>query len=271
MNLKEIANNIRNFSFIEKRLKKSAQLRDKEVEKHKINSLKISVFVGLFAWLFCGVILNNIILSGAIGTVIIAITFVLLIQLPLAKKKKYAKNIEARLPLFLLKLATELRLGKSFSKAISDLSKDEDCVSVEFRKVVYDLNKGASFSDSLNKMNERIQSPSLRRALSNLNNLQNHGSKDTSGLKKLAEEMLLKQRIQSKEFSGKMVVYALVFIAVSAIVPAMFQSFLLIGSYFMSIQFTPIEAFLICTAGFPAIDAAVLFMIESKTPVFLRN
>jgi archaeal flagellar protein FlaJ len=262
---------IQTFSLIEKKLKKTAQLKDKEVEKHKFNSLKLSIFIGLFGWLFLGVLLKNIILAGAFGAIIIALAFVLLIQLPLIKKRNYAKKIEAELPLFLLRLATEIRLGKNFSTAIKDLSKGNDCVSKEFEKVVYDLHKGASFSESLNKMNERLNSAQIRRALSNLNNIQNQGSKDTSGLKKLAEEMLLKQRIESKEFSGKMTVYALVFIAVSAIVPAMFQSFLLIGSYFMSIQFTPIEAFLICVIGFPAIDASVLFMIESKTPVFLRT
>ncbi|MEI7962021.1 MAG: type II secretion system F family protein, partial [archaeon] len=220
---------------------------------------------------FSGVITKNIILSAGISAGFVAVIFVILIQIPLAKKRAYAKKVEAELPLFLLRLATEIKLGKSFSKAIKDSCTEEGNVSQEFKKIVQDLDKGASFQDALKKMNERLASITIRRATSNLSNIQIQGTKNTSGLKKLAKEMLLKQRIESKEFSGKMVVFALVFIAVSAIVPAMFQSFLLIGSYFMTIQFTALTAFIIIVVGFPAIDAAVLFMIESKTPIFLKQ
>jgi accessory gene regulator protein AgrB len=120
-------------------------------------------------------------------------------------------------------------------------------------------------------MNERNSSMNVKRACSNLSNLQFQGSRDITGLKKLAQELLLKQRIESKEFSGKMVVYSLVFIAVSAIVPAMFQSFVLIGSYFMNISFTPVQIFFISVALFPMLDLGVLILIDSKTPLFLKG
>jgi len=68
-----------------------------------------------------------------------------------------------------------------------------------------------------------------------------------------------------------MVVYALVFIAISAIMPAMFQSFILIGSYFMKISFSPIQVFMITIILFPIMDISILYMIHSKTPIFLRQ
>ena len=68
-----------------------------------------------------------------------------------------------------------------------------------------------------------------------------------------------------------MVVYALVFIAVSAIVPAMFLSFVLIGSYFMKLSFTAVHVLVISTLIFPIIDAGVLMAINSKTPLFLKK
>ena len=63
----------------------------------------------------------------------------------------------------------------------------------------------------------------------------------------------------------------LVFIAVSAIGPAMFASFIIIGSYFMQIQFSAIQIFLILVIVFPSIDLLVLITINSKTPLFLRK
>ncbi len=95
------------------------------------------------------------------------------------------------------------------------------------------------------------------------------GSPD--GLKRLTEELYLKQRIESKEFSSKMVVYSLIFIAISAIVPAMFQSFILIGSYFMKITLSSFQIFIIIIILFPLIDIIILFVINSKTPLFLVN
>ena len=60
------------------------------------------------------------------------------------------------------------------------------------------------------------------------------------------------------------------FIAVSAIVPALFQSFLIVGSTFMQIDFTPIQIIVMTTMVLPAIDIGVLLYIRSITPEFLK-
>ena len=258
-------------SFLEKLLSKKSAMREREFEKHKQKSLKLSVFVSLFLWLMIGVLIRNIFLSGALAAISMALIFLVLVKAPVAKKKAYSKKVEADLPLFLLKLATEMKTGKSFMRALSDAGKEEGFAAKEFAKVAQDMNRGASLQEALAKLNERTDSMSIRRANSNLANLYSHGTKNSSGLKRLAEELLLKQRIESKEFSGKMVVYALVFIAVSAIVPAMFQSFILIGSYFMRLSFTAQQVLLISVVLFPVLDGAVLLMINKKTPLFLRQ
>ncbi|MFA6065211.1 MAG: type II secretion system F family protein [archaeon] len=265
--LKELAKK----SFAESALKKKLNIKDKELEKHKLNCLKNSLFLGLFCWLGAGVLTKNILLSLGIGLIAATLIFVLLLQAPLAKKKAYAKKVEAELPLFLMQLSTEISIGKSFFKAIEDSCKEQSDTSKEFALVLQDMKKGASFSEALEQFNKRMDSLAIRRVCSNLSNLQTQGSKDTTSIKKLAQEMLLKQRIESKEFSGKMVVYALVFIAISAIVPAMFQSFILIGSYFMKLSFTAPQVFLISVILFPIADLAVLLVIDSKTPIFLKG
>ena len=137
-------------------------------------------------------------------------------------------------------------------------------------RVVKDFKNGSSISEALKKMNQRIIGINIKRANSSLNNIYLHGSSSDT-LKKLTDDLLIRQKIESKEFSGKMVVYALVFIAVSAIMPSMFQSFILIGSYFMKISFTPLQVFFIIVLLFPALDVSILYMIHSKTPIFLRQ
>ncbi|MEI7961952.1 MAG: hypothetical protein WCI04_06475, partial [archaeon] len=56
---KSLIKKVSSASIIENKLIKGAELRNKEVEKHKNNSLKISVFLGLFTLLFSGVITKN--------------------------------------------------------------------------------------------------------------------------------------------------------------------------------------------------------------------
>ena len=260
-----------NKSIVEKIVQKKSNMRDKEFNKHKFESIKISLIIGLFFWLIIGLLLKNILLGAGISIIITLILFLFLLQYPLAKRKQYAKKIESELPLFLTKLTCEIKLGKTFNQAILSAANEDSEVSKEFRMVIKDMNKGASFENALERLNQRIDSKNIKRTCSNLTNLHNSGKKEISGIKKLAEELLLKQRIESKEFSGKMVVYALVFIAISAIVPAMFLSFTLIGSYFMKLSFSPEQIFLISVLLFPLMDGIILTTINSKTPLFLKG
>jgi flagellar protein FlaJ len=262
-------------SVLKKILKSKSFMREKEFEAHKSQSLRLSVFISLFIWLITGVIEKNILKSGALAVVCAAIIFLALLTSPFFKKKAYSKKVEAELPFFLLQLSTEIKIGKSFFEAMRDCVKkdleENSAAKEEFAKVMLDIEKGVSFQEALNGISGRIDSLTMRRACSNLSNLQLQGKKDVDGLKKLAQELLLKQKIESREFSNKMVVYALVFVAVSAIVPAMFQSSILIGSYFMNIKFTPEQIFAIIVGGFPLADLGILLLIKAKTPVFLQQ
>jgi len=257
--------------FVDSILIKKTKMRDKEFNTHKSNSIKTSAFIGLFVWLIIGIWIKNIILSAAIAVIVIAVVFVVLLNIPIIKHQKRLKVIESELPLLLIKIANEVQFGKSLTKAITQAGSETGEAAKEFALIGADMKKGLSFEKALENLNNRLNSLSIRRMNANLANLQKQGSSDSTAIKKLAEELLMKQKIETKEFSGKMVLFALVFIAVSAIVPAMFMSFVLIGSFFMSIKFTPEQILLIGCIGFPAIDFAVLMMIESKTPIFLKQ
>ena len=117
---------------------------------------------------------------------------------------------------------------------------------------------------------ERIESLFVRRAVTQLAASFEQAS-DGQSVKKIASEMLTRQRLESKLFSGKLVVLSLLFVAVSAIVPALFQSFSIIGSVILKMSFTSTQLFLIIVVVFPAIDLALLLYIKNQTPVFLRE
>ena len=75
---------------------------------------------------------------------------------------------------------------------------------------------------------------------------------------------------KGKEFSQKLVLFSLMFIVVSAVFPALFQSFVIVGSSFMQLDFLPVHVLLVIGVLFPLIDIAALFFIRSQTPHFLR-
>jgi hypothetical protein len=111
----------------------------------------------------------------------------------------------------------------------------------------------------------------LKRALSQIVFVYEHAGKNkASAIRNLAREQLSVQRTQSKEFSSKLVVYSLLFIAVSVILPSLFQAVILIGSSFMEISFTPLQVVLIVTIVFPIVDVFALFFVKNKTPEFLK-
>ena len=257
-------------SFLEKKISKKADLRKKDVVKLKANSLKMSVFISLFALLALELFLKNLLLAAGYSIIVLAIVFVVLMQVPVVRMKKRVKRMENDLAYFLLDFIMELKVGKDFLSALRKICTDENFAAKEYALVINDIDKGSSIVEALRKMNTIMQSTIVRRVNSNLMTLYLHGNR-TDSAKRFADELLLKQRIESKEFSGKMVVFALVFIAVSAIVPAMFASFILIGSYFMKIQFTALQVFVIIVIVFPMIDAMVLMLINSKTPLFLKQ
>ncbi len=257
-------------SVLKEKVLKKAYLKEKEFEKNKKKSFNYSVFVGLFATFLSWLYIRDIILCSGIGILFFIIFFITMVNAPIIKHKKFTKRIENELGFFLTNLITELKVGKDLINALKKCSESEEKISKEYKKVIELIDNGLSLKEALLLMNKKFDSISVKRTNSNLYNIYQHGN-DVHGLKKFSEELMMRQRIESKEFGSKMVVYALVFIAVSAIVPAMFASFILIGSYFMEIQFTAIQILLIIGLLFPIIDLSVLLTINSKTPLFLRK
>jgi pilus assembly protein TadC len=266
--IKNLIENSSNNSYIENFLKKN--FRKKDIERIKNRNLKISIFLGLLSFLTAELYIINLQKSSLIGIITFIFSFLLLMILPITAHKRKVKRVEANLPFFLIKLITEIKIGNNFFNALKKLTKKSGAVENEFKKIIIHMESGKSFEEACIELNKSLMSIEVKRALSSLSNIYSHGG-DEKSIKRLAEELFLKQRIESKEFSGKMVVYSLVFIAISAIVPAMFSSFILIGSYFLAIEFTPFQILLIITIIFPVLDLSLLYIINSKTPLFLKN
>jgi len=236
--------------------------------------MKYAALASLGCWLVFGLLIEDIAVSALMGAICFFPAFFLLLALPKMKKGKHAALVEAEMPFCLLNIAVELNLGVSFVKALEHAGKERGkCATKEFAGIVNEIKvQGASVQDALRHFSERVGSQQCKRAAMQLAaSFEQQGKNAAEPVKKIALEMLTRQRLESKLFSGKLVVLSLLFIAVSAIVPALFQSFSIVGSVVLHMSFTQEQLFLIIVVGFPLLDLAVLYYIRAKTPVFLQG
>ncbi len=263
----------------------------KEFGTKEMNSLRQAIVFSVVCWLALGLYLNNMLLGAVLAIICFFGAFAGLLYYPKMKRKQYAGLVEANIPFSLMNIAIELNLGVSFLKAIEHASAENNTskksneskkrnasngnnyCEIEFGIVVKEVKEqGASMQDALRHFSERIDSRLVKRAVIQLSAAFEQGNKESGEpVKRIASEILTRQKVESKMFSGKLVVLSLLFIAVSAIVPALFQSFSIVGSAILHMNFTASQLFLIIAVGFPILDLAVLFYIKSKTPVFLRG
>lgn len=188
---------------------------------------------------------------------------------------KKSEEIEAELPFALMHLRTRLSLGEQFESALKSVAESvKGELGAELKAIAVEISeKGASAEEAFLHSIERIPSIQFKRACSHIVSLYEQGfsRNELRSLKSLHSELLSEQRTKLKAFSGKMVVYSLMFVAFSTVLPSLFLAFILIGSLFLDLNVSPTTAFLIVIVLFPAIDMAVLFYIREKTPKFARS
>lgn len=244
----------------------------------------ISSIAGIFSCFVAALVLEELFFGFIIGLACFAIALAIQFAIPIMRERKRIALIERDLPFVLMSISIDLGLNINFEKCLLNASKSNLLIGAELKRIFFEIKeKGSSVQESLLSFSQRTKSPSVKRAVLQLASVYEHGnSKHGNGrnndfsssaetVRRLALELLSKQRIESKAFSGKLVVFSLLFIAVSAIVPALFQSFVIVGSMILKIEFTAMQIFSIITIGFPLLDLAVLFYIRAKTPVFLRG
>lgn len=199
--------------------------------------------------------------------VFIALFFGLL-WYPKYRKKKTAKEIEKELSFALRSMGAELSINIPFEISLENISKlDYGLLSKEIKAVLRNVRYGASLPESLYEFGSTVDSLFVKRAVSQLiNGYQKGGENFGNVLKKMADEydLMIKNRI--KEYNGKLVMYSLMFIATSVILPSLFQAVVTIGSAFLDISIDSTVFFIILLFVIPVINFLILVLVNFKKP-----
>ncbi|MBU0662245.1 type II secretion system F family protein [Candidatus Micrarchaeota archaeon] len=233
---------------------------------------KYATLIFIFVIFVCTLFTDDFAFAILCGMVAFAGAIAFMLYMPKMLARKRAQVIERDLPFALMTMSVELNINVPFEKVLENVAKENyGVLSEEFARAVREVKeRGASIQEALFAMGERVDSLMLKRSIAQLAGIYGHGY-GGDAVRKIAIEQLAKQRAVSKEFSGKLVVFSLMFIAVSAIVPALFLAFVVVGSTFMEMDFTALQVLLIAAIGFPLVDLGMLFWIRNSTPVFLRG
>jgi flagellar protein FlaJ len=237
-------------------------------------AVKFSLVAAIIFW-FLWSIFNGTFIEGLLGTVLFFFLCISASMIyPKYVAKKRASLVEKDLPFVMLGLSLHTKARLTTEKGIEKIAKGGyGIISMEFRKVLDEVRgRGSSLQESLLGMSERFESRALKRGIMQILSSHENGNRriGAAGLKRIGRDELSRQRSESREFSGKIALLSLMFIAVSAIVPALFQSFMIVGSTFMRIDFTPLQIIAITTIILPAFDVGILLYIRSITPEFLK-
>lgn len=189
----------------------------------------------------------------------------LLLLLPKLAFNRIKTEVESELPLFLRTLGMLLELKIPFHRALERLSAEDFAISPYLRKSVGEIKRGATVPSALASMAAELESPQVKRAVSQLLSAYESGG-GARAIMKISDDLFLLQQHRAKEFSSKQAIFSLLFIAVSTILPAVFLIFSALGGPVFSSTPDPAGFSLAFLLGFPLVSACILLASSLFSP-----
>jgi len=216
------------------------------------------------------------ILSTALGanwTTAVVVTLVseaIIIYIPVVLARIRAEKAEADLPYVLRSLASEVEAGIPFDIALEDAAKLSTALGSDLKRALGMYRKGIPMDNALKAIGESFASENVKRAMLHVALLYQSGA-EAAPLKKMADELLAIQKAESKKFSSELAMFTLIFVAIAALVPALFAMYVMIGSTIMDMQLTPEMTQMIMLTAFPAATGLALAYMYARLPAYMRR
>jgi len=197
----------------------------------------------------------------------VAISYFLIIYfLEIIKQRDLVKRIDQDLPYFLNNLANNLEKGISLKSALEIESKifENKDLGLLLKQGLDKINKkGYSLEKAFSALS--IETENLSRSLYQITDTVTSGSTNKSdNLRTLSKTIIDKQKSDSKRYSTKLNFISLIFIVISAVVPAIFLMFFLIGASFLELSISKTTIIFVTVVLFPVIDLFLLLFMRAN-------
>lgn len=238
------------------------------------NNVKIAVFCGACVFLSYLLFAKDFLIAAFLFLLCAICAFFYQIHLLKEKTVLEAKKIDASLPFALLNISEQLNIGVPFDFCIKRIFTGYAVLSRKLEeKITKDEKAGISIKRSLLELSLATKSKNFTRALSYIVSVYDTSSGKKSGesLKKLALELLQRQKTEIKEFSEKTKMVSLMLVVFAALIPSLFSSIVLVGSNFMDLAISGAMLFAALIFIFPLIDIGILAYIYAIMPQSLKS
>ncbi|MEM4663169.1 MAG: type II secretion system F family protein, partial [Candidatus Diapherotrites archaeon] len=167
--------------------------------------------------------------------------------------KRKAKQMDGQLALFVLSLRTKLLAGLTLERSLEKLTNElAEPIKGELSKILKETEKGKDISDAFAHAASLTCSLEFKKVLSHLNEIAKSGySRKNDTLKLLGKELASVQTTKIREYSSKLAVLSLLFIACAVLMPALWLAFVVMGSAFFALEITSLQIFFVVCVVFP--------------------
>lgn len=213
---------------------------------------------------------SGLLSSFSIAALFFSLTLFFMLEYPSMLRKRKAAEVERDLPLLLRAFATGVVLKEPFEKTLSSSCKSYGALGSELSIAMREVQRGVPVPRALEDFSNRVDSTACKRAAVQLAFVYERGFGE-EGLRKLAGELVEQQRFKSRVFAAQQSFFGLLFVSASTIVPALFSAYVIVGSSFLSMTFSPRDVIIAFAVVFPAIDFLILYYLRQAKPLVLAR
>ncbi len=212
-------------------------MRDLDAANIKLSTkqyLAISLVASVLAALFFGFLVFLVFVFSSLFDgllygfltflVLLPVSFFVAIIWPSSTAKKRGVAIDKVLPFALRHMATEVRAGVGIHDALRDISNAEyGVLSEEFKRVLEDMDKGATTEDALEALAERSPSDSLARAALHIVRALRIGGNLADILSEIADDVAFDLRMRMRDFVERLSLVSLFYMMAGIVMPVFFS------------------------------------------------
>lgn len=226
----------------------------------------LCVFSSIFVSLFSLLIFSPLSIEAQIFSSLLlsALFFAGALRYPAFLASERAAELERDLATGLKTVSLGLAGGSSFESSLSRASRGHGVFSQEASRILREVRGGTSVPNAVSSLASH-DSLLVKRAASQLAFEYEHGG-DGRGLSAIADEALARQAVLAREHAGRLSFLTVVFVAVSAVVPALFSAYLVVASSFLEIPFSEAEILAVFALVLPLLDCLVILAVFYRAP-----
>ncbi|OIO27727.1 hypothetical protein AUJ16_02940 [Candidatus Micrarchaeota archaeon CG1_02_60_51] len=161
-----------------------------------------------------------LLLAPVAGVAAFAMVIVAAMAYPASKADSRARDIDRVLPFALRQLATQIKAGVSFYRALRSVAQsDYGVLSEELNRVLGDMANGLSTEDALSKLLRRTRSKGLRKALTQIVRALKTGGSLSQIITDIADDVSFETRMSIRDFTERLNFINIIYIMVAVVAP----------------------------------------------------